>query len=108
MAIALLFQLLFDSAINAGVLANDVTQAVDAPVYPNVGWVFGNDELSRSRRSVVNRPNDGEHYIIEDKKCRESLERICGVIDNNNDDLFILQCVQTFKVMLMGSKCYEL
>ncbi|XP_011302233.1 Golgi apparatus protein 1 [Fopius arisanus] len=96
--IALLFQVLSDILINAGVLANDVTQGVNSPEYTNVGWVFGNDELSRRRRNVVVKPPDeGGRYFIEDKKCRDSFERLCGVIDNNNDDLFILQCVQTFK-----------
>ncbi|XP_015126768.1 Golgi apparatus protein 1 [Diachasma alloeum] len=98
LAVALLFQLLFDTEINTGVLANDVTQTANSGVYTNVGWVFGNDELSRRRRAViVNGPDNGGHYFIEDKKCRDSLERLCGVIDNNNDDLFLLQCVQTFK-----------
>jgi len=31
-------------------------------------------------------------------KCRDKLNRLCGDINKNNDELMLLECIQTFKV----------
>lgn len=100
--IVLLLQLLLPQNNNkAGVLADDqLTLLSTVQEVPKVSWIFGDNLLTRNRRGViVEAENDNTKYIIKNSKCQEDLKRLCDPIDNNNDDdLFILECAQTFKV----------
>ncbi|XP_008555491.1 Golgi apparatus protein 1 [Microplitis demolitor] len=79
--------------------------------FPQVQWIFYDKNLTagsnRIKRSPVNAQLE-PHNFIEDPKCREDVKRLCGAMDNNNDDLFMLECVQTFKpneVAAIDEKC---
>ncbi|KAG8034414.1 hypothetical protein G9C98_007490 [Cotesia typhae] len=65
-----------------------------------IKWFFDEKNLTSSNR--VRRSPAGIvplelHNFIEDPKCRDDVKRLCGAMDNSNDDLFMLECVQTFK-----------
>ncbi|XP_076234853.1 Golgi apparatus protein 1 [Calliopsis andreniformis] len=67
-------------------------------VIPRISWVFSNsvDSTVRVKRaSVVN-------YNLP-AKCRSTLNRLCGNIDRNNDELMLLECIQTFKPTQVSS-----
>lgn len=76
---------------NTGVHCHDdMTRSENENI--RIGWIFGDERFKRS-------PTDEQtDHFIEDRKCRDDLKRLCGATDNNNDDLFILECAQTFKV----------
>ncbi|XP_076655241.1 Golgi apparatus protein 1 [Halictus rubicundus] len=60
-------------------------------IIPSISWVFSNsvDSLVRVKRaSVLN-------YLPP--KCRQNLSRLCNDININNDELTLLECIQTFK-----------
>lgn len=104
--IAIFFQLLLlnENIDDAGVFAH-VNQLTlnDDKESPKITWLFSdNNDKVRIRRDVVieipNEKNNEAKYIIKNVKCQENIKRLCGPIDNNNDDLFILECAQTFKV----------
>lgn len=66
-----------------------------------IKWFFNEKNVTSSNR--VRRSPAGivplePHNFIEDPKCRDDVKRLCGAMDNSNDDLFMLECVQTFKV----------
>ncbi|XP_015608654.1 Golgi apparatus protein 1 isoform X2 [Cephus cinctus] len=64
---------------------------------PRVGWIFGNsgDIHSRIKRESVSVSKTNK--LIDDSDCRSDLHRLCGSMDKNDDDLSVLECIQTFK-----------
>ncbi|XP_034948080.1 Golgi apparatus protein 1 [Chelonus insularis] len=52
--------------------------------------------LRRTKRKSIDTGME-PHTFFVDPKCRDDLRRLCGAMDNNDDDLFMLECVQTFK-----------
>lgn len=81
-------------------------QQVDEP--SKIGWLFSDASIKTKRVQRVlldSRRDDGR--IFEDDgnlpkiisgNCRDKLNRLCGNIDKNNDELMLLECIQTFKV----------
>lgn len=61
-------------------------------------------KVVRSKRSPKQPPkfskpvSTGQFELIKPESCRERLRRLCGVMDKEMDDLFFLECIQTFKV----------
>lgn len=68
-----------------------------------IGWLFsdGTVRARRVERSAYDRKreseDDGSPKIINGQ-CRDKLNRLCGDNDRNNDELMLLECIQTFKV----------
>lgn len=56
---------------------------------------YSDNELPDSQNN-----KDGLFKEIKPSTCQEKLKRLCGVGDREVDDLFFLECVQTFKVCL--------
>lgn len=80
---------------------------VDGQIEIPVAWQYRKDvssPITRFRRNIEITGNEiaaessNVGLSIEDPKCREELRRLCGDPDNNQDHLFVLECVQTFKV----------
>lgn len=69
-------------------------------ILPRISWVFSNsvDNTVRVKRANVANSN-------LPVKCRQNLNRLCGDINRNNDELMLLECIQTFKVQLL--MCYN-
>lgn len=76
-------------------------QQVDEP--SEIGWLFSDGSVRARRiRSAGydhkrESEDDGSPKIINGQ-CRDKLNRLCGDIDRNNDELVLLECIQTFKV----------
>lgn len=71
-----------------------------------ISWLFSDGSLTagvkRVQRAALDlrreSDNDALPRIIN-SKCRAKLNYLCGNIDkNNNDELTLLECIQTFKV----------
>ena len=54
------------------------------------------DEGNRSKRSAT------RARLIEEKDCAEEIKRLCGNLLTNSDDLFVLECIQSFKVSVQS------
>lgn len=76
-------------------------QQADEP--SKIGWLFSDNsvQVKRIQRSPYDRKreseDDGSPKIINGQ-CRDKLNQLCGDIDRNNDELMLLECIQTFKV----------
>lgn len=84
------------------------SQQADEP--SRISWLFTDVSLTagagvkRVQRSIIESrrelENDGLPRIIN-SKCRSKLSYLCGNLDkNNNDELTLLECIQTFKVFV--------
>jgi hypothetical protein len=58
------------------------------------GNAIVNNTGNRSKR------NSTRIRLIEEKYCKEEIKRLCGNLPPNSDDLFVLECVQSFKVSI--------
>lgn len=75
------------------------TQQIDEP--SKIGWLFSDASIKTKRvqRSVgLRRGFDNDDLSKISGSCRDKLNRLCGSIDKNNDELTLLECIQTFKV----------
>lgn len=92
------------SALNCAQLPrtylNDVSTN-NGEIAPRISWLFSNsaDTVRVKRASAVN-------YYNLPVKCQQTLGRLCGDINGNNDELMLLECIQAFKVK--SSICYHL
>jgi len=80
---------------------NVFAQQVDEP--SKIGWLFSDNfvQVKRIQRSPYRdfkreSEDDGSPKITG--QCRDKLNQLCGDIDKNNDELVLLECIQTFKV----------
>jgi hypothetical protein len=79
-------------------------QQADEP--SKIGWLFSDSSIrtKRIQRAISERKreseDDGSPKIINGQ-CRDKLNRLCGDIDGNNDELMLLECIQTFKVCIL-------
>lgn len=65
-----------------------------------ISWLFSNTS-ARAKRAVLRNDLDDDNLPrIISGKCRDKLNRLCGDIDRNNDELMLLECIQTFKVCI--------
>lgn len=55
------------------------------------GNVNVNDMENRNKRSALRK------RLIEEDDCTAEIKRLCGNLPSNSDDLFVLECVQSFK-----------
>lgn len=82
-------------------LENAFTEQVDEPY--RISWLFSDTSIraKRVQRSILEPrrvfTDDGSLRFMNGK-CRDKLNRLCGDIDRNNDELLLLECIQTFKV----------
>lgn len=79
-------------------------QQIDEP--SKIGWLFSDaSKIKRVERALINSgrgfEDDGSPKTISGS-CRNKLNDLCGNIDNNNDELMLLECIQTFKVYIEG------
>jgi len=78
-------------------------QQVDEP--SKIGWLFSDRSIRvrRIQRATFDHKreseDDGSPKIINGQ-CRDKLNRLCGDMDKNNDELMLLECIQTFKVYI--------
>jgi hypothetical protein len=49
---------------------------------------------NRNKRSSIKKK------LIEENDCTLEIKRLCGNLPPNSDDLFVLECVQSFKVSI--------
>ncbi|XP_001605655.2 Golgi apparatus protein 1 [Nasonia vitripennis] len=88
---------------------------VDVNDTPEVHWLVSHKDneiedstdrgkVVRSKRSPKQPPpkyskpvSTGQFELIKPEACRERLRRLCSVMDKEMDDLFFLECIQTFK-----------
>lgn len=75
-------------------------QQFDEP--SKIGWLFSDASIKTKRvqRALDSRRDfeDDDLPKIINGNCRDKLNRLCGNIDKNNDELMLLECIQTFKV----------
>lgn len=82
-------------------------QQADEP--SKIGWLFSDSSVrtKRIQRAISEHKreseDDGSPKIINGQ-CRDKLNRLCGDIDGNNDELMLLECIQTFKVCIVTQK----
>lgn len=75
--------------------------AVQADEPSRIGWLFSaarNKRIARSPLDARKDFDDDNSPKIINGKCRDKLNRLCGDINKNNDELMLLECIQTFKV----------
>lgn len=60
-------------------------------------WIPSNQAHIRLERSP---PFSLHSTLISNPKCKEDLRRLCINLNSNNDDLTVLECIQTAKVIL--------
>lgn len=75
------------------------TQQIDEP--SKIGWLFSDASIrtKRVQRALVSRREfDDDDLPKISGSCRDKLNHLCGNIDKNNDELMLLECIQTFKV----------
>ena len=88
------------------IYGSDVSKINKVEQFSEVGWVFDSESaLKRSKRAVhqpaeVNKPQEKIQNPFDDPLCRGGLRRLCGNIYKHNDDLLLLECIQTFKVCI--------
>jgi len=65
-----------------------------------IGWVFSSVGSRRIERSVDVRKEFDDDNLPKtiNGKCRDKLNHLCGDMNKNNDELMLLECIQTFKV----------
>lgn len=97
---ALLILLVLHCTISA-YLGGVFAEQADEPF--RIGWLFSDATVraKRSQRAVLEPrrefEDDGSLRFMNGK-CRDKLNHLCGDIDRNNDELLLLECIQTFKV----------
>lgn len=79
------------------------TQQTDEP--SKIGWLFSNAAIiaKRTQRNILESRREPEIeglLMITNGKCRDKLNHLCGDIGRNNDELVLLECIQTFKVCI--------
>ena len=67
---------------------------------PKISWLFSNsaDSSVRIKRASIIKINEDSLLKSMNIKCRQNLNRLCGDITKNNDELMLLECIQSFKV----------
>lgn len=73
-----------------------------------IGWLFSDaSKIKRVQRALINSrrefEDDNSPKTISGS-CRNKLNDLCGDIDKNNDELMLLECIQTFKVCVKRKK----
>lgn len=75
--------------------------ANNGEIAPRISWLFSNSIDNFVR---VKRMNAGLRYLPDESllkfmsaKCQQNLSRLCGDLNKNNDELMLLECIQTFK-----------
>ena len=107
--LAFITQFLILQSVNTSYF-NDIFKNDKVEQSAQLGWVFdGKSLVERSKRSPfqsrdVNIPQEKVQNPFNDPVCRNDLRRLCGSIDKHNDDLLLLECVQTFKVCIYKLK----
>ncbi|XP_050588557.1 Golgi apparatus protein 1 [Bombus affinis] len=66
---------------------------------PKISWLFSNsaDSSVRIKRASIIKINEDSLLKSMNIKCRQNLNRLCGDITKNNDELMLLECIQSFK-----------
>ncbi|XP_032671298.1 Golgi apparatus protein 1 [Odontomachus brunneus] len=88
-------------------------QQTDEP--SKIGWLFSNAAVTvkRTQRNILETRREPEIEslpMITNGKCRDKLNHLCGDIGRNNDELVLLECIQTFKpteISGIDQKCQE-
>ncbi|XP_053972285.1 Golgi apparatus protein 1 [Hylaeus volcanicus] len=62
-------------------------------IVPRISWLFSNSVDSTVR---VKRASIANSYLLPDK-CLQNLNRLCGDVNRDDDELRLLECIQTFK-----------
>jgi len=78
---------------------NVFAQQADEPY--EIGWLFSDNfaQIKRIQRSpYLKRESEDDGSPKINGQCRDKLNQLCGDIDRNNDELMLLECIQTFKV----------
>jgi hypothetical protein len=65
-------------------------------------WGNLNDNVNVNDTEVRNKRSAPRKRLIEENDCTEEIKRLCGNLPSNSDDLFVLECVQSFKVSIKG------
>jgi len=101
--ISILFVLSLLHYAKSAYFGDAFSQQADEP--SRISWLFSDASLTAGVKRVQRDiglgrepENNGLPRIIN-SKCRAKLNYLCGNIDkNNNDELTLLECIQTFKV----------
>lgn len=66
---------------------------------PKLSWLFSNsaDSSVRIKRASIIKLNEDSLLKSMNIKCRQNLNRLCSDITKNNDELMLLECIQSFK-----------
>ncbi|XP_012286119.1 Golgi apparatus protein 1 [Orussus abietinus] len=89
-------------------LHSDVS-VIDVDTMSRVSWVFGDSNGASARvKRGLGHPRKSEYPIsnkilIDEPECQEDLGRLCGMMHKSNDDLSVLECIQTFKANEVSS-----
>ncbi|XP_015515645.1 Golgi apparatus protein 1 [Neodiprion lecontei] len=98
-----------------GAYANDVSHT-EVKTEPQLRWYFverihpAESTLNNNRvKRTIEKPFDEVGIkLIDEPDCKQDLHRLCGKMVTNDDDLFVLECVQTFKaneITSLNEKC---
>lgn len=81
-------------------------QEIDEP--SKISWLFSDaSRIKRVQRALINSRREFEDDNLPKTisgSCRNKLNDLCGDIDKNNDELMLLECIQTFKVYVKRKK----
>jgi hypothetical protein len=61
-------------------------------------WNNLNDNVNVTSAENRNKRSPARKRLIEEDDCMGEIKRLCGNLPPNSDDLFVLECVQSFKV----------
>lgn len=83
-----------------GSYADDVVRPV-----PQIKWLFADGEkfpqnshrVKRGGLSLQNIPNATKNKLIDEPACKDQIRHLCPITAKLDDDLVVLECVQTFK-----------
>ncbi|KAK0179710.1 hypothetical protein PV327_005438 [Microctonus hyperodae] len=84
---------------NAGAINHEefLSRQLPDENFAGIEWIFSSNRVKRSTRLLqINNEVDNDNFI-NNPKCQDYLKHLCGNTENSNDDLGLLECVQTFK-----------
>lgn len=107
--------LILSDTTKASYSSNDVLY-IEEDERPKVRWIVDennnseeeeiNENRLRKKREIKNDSGTSSRlfFQVEPSLCRDKLKRLCAVFNKEMDDLFFLECIQTFKVSELGYK----
>jgi hypothetical protein len=81
---------------------SNITLGLDSAITQNERqWNTLNDNVNMKNAGSRNKRNTPRKKLIEEQDCTDEIKRLCGTLPASSDDLFVLECIQSFKVSVI-------